>query len=199
MGFSLRYAEKKHSALEQTYDGEPYIVHLKDVMNFVRKGLKAKDIPDFIKTPYPSHEFVAIRSALYDASALHDTIEDTDVTFETLITLFGEDVALIVKHVSDPDDEGLSRKQKKEIIHERLSKFDVRVFDEWGALIVKTADRLSNYKRAVEKENKPLIKMYYKEHLEFRKAVWRSGLVEILWEELQEIDDLVSEKYNFKR
>lgn len=199
MGFALEFADHKHSALGQTYGDKPYTFHLKQVMGYVRKGLRKKYIPEFRHSPYSRDSYSLIKDILFDAALLHDVIEDTDVSYESLLVFFPTEVAAIVKHVSDDDSDGLSRKEKKRLLHEKLSKFDVSIFEEWGALIVKTADRLANYKMAVKKKDKKLIKMYYKEHLVFRKAVWRSGIIDSLWLELQEIDDFVSTQYNFQR
>ena len=56
---------------------------------------------------------------------------------------------------------------------------------ERAALIVKTADRLANitHSKAVEDEGK--LKMYRLEHVAFKLAVRRSGLLPSFWERME--------------
>ena len=76
------------------------------------------------------------------AALLHDTIEDSDSTFDEIKSLFGEDVAIIVDGVTkinkinfNSDSEQMAANQRKILVG--LSA-DVRV------IIVKLADRLHN-------------------------------------------------------
>ena len=115
------YAYKKHFS-QKRITGDDYITHPLNVA--------------WILTDV-SADGEAIAAAL-----LHDTIEDSDSTFEEIKNLFGEDVAKIVDGVTkinrlsfNSDSEQMAANQRKILVG--LSS-DVRV------LIVKLADRLHN-------------------------------------------------------
>ena len=115
------YAYKKHFS-QKRITGDDYITHPLNVA-WILTGVNAD-----------SH---AIAAAL-----LHDTIEDSDSTYEEIKDLFGEDIAKIVDGVTkinrlkfQSDSEQMAANQRKILVG--LSE-DVRV------LIVKLADRLHN-------------------------------------------------------
>lgn len=115
------YAYKKHFS-QKRITGDDYITHPLNVA-WILTGVNAD-----------SH---AIAAAL-----LHDTIEDSDSTYEEIKELFGEDIAKIVDGVTkinrlkfQSDSEQMAANQRKILVG--LSE-DVRV------LIVKLADRLHN-------------------------------------------------------
>ena len=85
---AIVFAVNAHHNTERRGKGFPYIVH----------PLEAVEIVATITT---DQELLA-------AAALHDTIEDTDVTIEQLRTLFGERVAQLVQDESDEFTAGVS-------------------------------------------------------------------------------------------
>lgn len=118
---AYEYASKKHFS-QKRITGDDYITHPLNVA-WILTDVKA--------------DGKAISAAL-----LHDTIEDSDSTFEEISTLFGEDIANIVDGVTkinrlnfSSDSEQMAANQRKILVG--LSS-DVRV------LIVKLADRLHN-------------------------------------------------------
>lgn len=118
---AYEYAKKKHFS-QKRITGDEYITHPLNVA-WILTDVKA--------------DGKAISAAL-----LHDTIEDSDSTFEEISELFGEDVANIVDGVTKinrlnftSDSEQMAANQRKILVG--LSS-DVRV------LIVKLADRLHN-------------------------------------------------------
>ena len=118
---AYEYAQKKHFS-QKRITGDEYITHPLNVA-WILTDVKA--------------DGKAISAAL-----LHDTIEDSDSTFEEISNLFGEDVATIVDGVTKinrlnftSDSEQMAANQRKILVG--LSS-DVRV------LIVKLADRLHN-------------------------------------------------------
>ena len=118
---AYEYANKKHFS-QKRITGDDYITHPLNVA-WILTDVKA--------------DGKAISAAL-----LHDTIEDSDSTFEEISTLFGQDVATIVDGVTKinklnftSDSEQMAANQRKILVG--LSS-DVRV------LIVKLADRLHN-------------------------------------------------------
>ena len=115
------YAYKKHFS-QKRITGDDYITHPLNVA--------------WILTDV-SADGIAISAAL-----LHDTIEDSDSTYDEIKNLFGEEVAKIVDGVTkinrlnfSTDSEQMAANQRKILVG--LSS-DVRV------LIVKLADRLHN-------------------------------------------------------
>jgi len=118
---AYEYASKKHFS-QKRITGDDYITHPLNVA-WILTDVKA--------------DGKAISAAL-----LHDTIEDSDSTFEEISTLFGGEVATIVDGVTKinrlnftSDSEQMAANQRKILVG--LSS-DVRV------LIVKLADRLHN-------------------------------------------------------
>ena len=118
---AYEYANRKHFS-QKRITGDDYITHPLNVA-WILTDVKA--------------DGKAISAAL-----LHDTIEDSDSTFEEISNLFGEDVATIVDGVTKinrlnftSDSEQMAANQRKILVG--LSS-DVRV------LIVKLADRLHN-------------------------------------------------------
>jgi guanosine-3',5'-bis(diphosphate) 3'-pyrophosphohydrolase len=81
---AYHFAARKH--VNQRRKGEasePYMNHLTDVAELVAKGTQGSDID------------------LLVAAVLHDTVEDTDTTFEELSNAFGKRVADLVAEVTD--------------------------------------------------------------------------------------------------
>ena len=118
---AYEYASKKHFS-QKRITGDDYITHPLNVA-WILTDVKA--------------DGKAISAAL-----LHDTIEDSDSTFDEISNLFGEEVATIVDGVTkinrlnfSSDSEQMAANQRKILVG--LSS-DVRV------LIVKLADRLHN-------------------------------------------------------
>ena len=70
------------------------------------------------------------------AAVLHDTVEDTDATFDELKTIFGERVAGLVAEVTD--DKSLPKQTRKDLQVEHAAHASR------GAQIIKLADKTSN-------------------------------------------------------
>ncbi|MBQ1648184.1 MAG: bifunctional (p)ppGpp synthetase/guanosine-3',5'-bis(diphosphate) 3'-pyrophosphohydrolase, partial [Bacteroidales bacterium] len=85
---AILFAVKAHAGTERRGKGFPYIVH----------PLEAVEI---VATITPDQELLA-------AAALHDTVEDTDVTVEQLRAEFGPRIAALVADESDVFTEGVS-------------------------------------------------------------------------------------------
>lgn len=124
---AFQYAKRMHEG-QLRKSGDPYIVHPLDV---------AITLSEYQTDP-----------TTIVAGLLHDTIEDTDATFEDIRELFGEEVALITEGVTklkqykfqgiNLEEEKLASQAKN---HQRMllaMAKDIRV------IIVKLADRLNN-------------------------------------------------------
>ena len=126
---AIVFAVKSHANTERRGKGYPYIVH----------PLEAVEI---VATMTPDQELLA-------AAALHDTVEDTEVTVEQLKAEFGERIASLVADESDVMPEGMTEEdswhQRKQAAIDRLSKAS------HDAKMVALGDKLSNM-RAIARD-----------------------------------------------
>lgn len=105
-------------------------------MGQTRKG---KQVP-YIIHPFGVGIILARTGASEDiiiAGVLHDTIEDTEMTFEDIRKEFGEDVARIVNDVTE-QDKGLPWEDRKRLAMEHIKDM------KQDSLLVKSADLLHN-------------------------------------------------------
>lgn len=145
------YAIRAHG--DQMYGYHPYVYHLDEVANYV-------------KSTCPFDYAV-------DVAYLHDVIEDTSVTYFDLLRDFGEKIANCVLLVTD--HEGKNRKERKKLTYHAMAFYSPDV--NLVPLTVKLMDRYSNVKNCIETNNVGLLKMYKKEHEDFKTAVYRVGLL----------------------
>ena len=122
---AIRFAVAAHSGVERRGKGFPYIVHPMEAMAIAA-------------TMTPDQEILA-------AAALHDVVEDTDVTLEDLRAQFGDRVAQLVDTESDHFKDDLDWRARKEDSLKRLREADR---DE---KIVALGDKLSNM-RAIARD-----------------------------------------------
>ena len=112
--------------------------------------------------PYYSHP-VAVAGILTEiqldeasivAGLLHDTIEDTDATYEEIDSLFGTEVAELVAGVTKLTELEYRSEQSKQA--ENFQKFILASVQDLRVLLVKLADRLHNMRTIhfVPKEEK---------------------------------------------
>ena len=105
--------------------------------------------------PYIIHP-IAVASTLIDwgmdidtilAGVLHDTVEDTDVTLETIAAQFGEDAAFLVDGVTKVSQARAGMQDLTEYLpqtKDNLSKLLIAVGQDVRVVIIKLADRLHN-------------------------------------------------------
>ena len=126
---AIVFAVRAHAGTERRGKGFPYIVH----------PLEAVEI---VSTMTPDQE-------LLSAAALHDTVEDTDVTVDEIRREFGDRIASIVASESDTFEEGVSEEEswhsRKRAAIDRLSKASR------DSKIVALGDKLSNM-RAIARD-----------------------------------------------
>ena len=119
---AIIFAVQAHHNTERRGKGFPYIIH----------PMEAVEIVSTITT---DQELLA-------AAALHDTIEDTDVTYEQLYEAFGERIAHLVHAESDQFTEGVS---EEDSWHDRKqAAIDRLAAATHDAKIVAMGDKLSN-------------------------------------------------------
>jgi len=126
---AIIFAVKAHAGTERRGKGFPYIVHPMEAM-------------EIVATITPDQEMLA-------AAALHDTVEDTDITIERIRDEFGERIANLVASESDVVVEGVSEEDswhaRKQAAMDRLAAAPR------DAKIVALGDKLSNM-RAIARD-----------------------------------------------
>ncbi len=119
---AIIFAVQAHHNTERRGKGFPYIVHPMEAV-------------EIVSTITADQELLA-------AAALHDTIEDTDVTVEQLREAFGDRVAELVHAESDQFTEGVS---EEDSWHDRKqAAIDRLAAASHDAKIVALGDKLSN-------------------------------------------------------
>ena len=76
------------------------------------------------------------------AGLLHDTLEDTSLTKEDIITHFNEDIANLVEGVSKLSDIKFNSREQKQL--ENFMKMFLSIAKDIRVVIIKFADRLHN-------------------------------------------------------
>lgn len=142
----------------QMYGVHPYSYHLDAVASIVRKYGEAAEVVAY----------------------LHDVVEDTDVSLDEIEKQFGSLVARCVAILTD--EPGKDRKERKSKTYAKMAKV---TGEKNLALLVKAADRLANVRASVADKNNKLIEMYKSEYSVFKSAVYRDGLCEEIWHELE--------------
>lgn len=126
---AIIFAVKAHAGTERRGKGFPYIIHPMEAM-------------EIVATMTTDQEVLA-------AAALHDTVEDTDVTIEDLRLEFGDRIASLVAQESEEKPEGMSDEEswhdRKQAAIDRLAKAP------HDAKIVALGDKLSNI-RAIARD-----------------------------------------------
>ena len=149
---------------EQKYPGEqlPYVTHLGNVM------LEVMGVASTFENPE-----LALCCAI-----LHDTIEDTEVTYEELLKEFGEAVANGVMALTKNE----TLETKREQMLDSLERIKQQPKEVW---IVKMADRVANLGEPPH---------YWK--LEKREAYRAEA--QIIWDYLHEANEMMAERLKGK-
>lgn len=126
---AIVFAVRAHAGTERRGKGFPYIVHPMEAV-------------EIVATMTTDQELLA-------AAALHDTVEDTDVTVEQIRAEFGDRIALLVASETDKLEQGVSEEDswhsRKQNAIDRLSRAS------HDAKIVALGDKLSNM-RAIARD-----------------------------------------------
>src|SRR5471030_2082946 len=113
------YAARRHGAQRRKgASAEPYINHLTEVAALLAEATGGSD------------------AVLVMGGLLHDTLEDTDTTYEDLVQRFGPEVAALVAEVTD--DKSLRKEERKRLQIEKTAGKSRR------AKLLKIADKTSN-------------------------------------------------------
>jgi len=117
-----------------------------EALAFAAHKHRAQRRKDVEASPYINHPIALARTLCIEggvsdlrtliAAVLHDTVEDTDTTFEEITAMFGAKVAAVVREVSD--DTSLAKADRKRLQIEHAPQMSRR------AALVKLADKTSN-------------------------------------------------------
>jgi (p)ppGpp synthase/HD superfamily hydrolase len=119
------YAARQHIAQRRKGDrAEPYVNHVVEVAAMLAEATDGAD------------------PVLVMGGLLHDTIEDTDATYEELARRFGPEVAALVEEVTD--DKSLPQDVRKRLQVETTPHKSTR------AKLLKLADKTSNLRGLIE-------------------------------------------------
>ncbi|PSU36049.1 HD domain-containing protein [Photobacterium lutimaris] len=153
-------ARAKHK--DQLYGDVPYYIHL--------------DAVSRLASPFGTDAMIVAQ--------LHDVLEDTETSIDELVADFGFLVADAVSYMTD--DKLENRQDRKHHVNQRLATLDTVEEAARVALIVKACDRLANV-RASLYSNHHYYQLYKEEHHAFKQAVYRKGLCEAIWWELDNL------------
>lgn len=111
-------------------------------------------------------QFGFIDEDLLAAAWLHDSIEDADISSETIAASFGVYVADLVAAVTD--GKGKNRAERHAVSFRRMASFP-------DSIIIKLADRIANVESSIAGDRR-LFGMYAKEYPEFRAKLYTASL-----------------------
>lgn len=132
---ALAFAHEKH-APQKRKSGEPYMVHLVNVAYILAT--------------------MHVSPITLQAGLLHDTVEDTDATFEELSEKFSPEIAGLVDSVTKIGN--IQFKDEKEYLAENHRKIFIAMAKDVRVIFIKLVDRLHNMRtleyHTVEKQKK---------------------------------------------
>ena len=142
---AMIFAAIAHGDQKRKYTGVPYITHPIEVASILKAAGENED--------------------LQIAAILHDTIEDTHITYNNILETFGKKIADIVLEVTDQSRaEDGNRAIRKEIDRIHISKAS------YEGKTVKLADIISNTS-TITKYDKKFAKIYLSEKIELLKVL----------------------------
>lgn len=160
---AMEYAVSCHAETNHTYDGQPYVIHLRMVLNFCEKYQSLLN-PD-------EHDF-ALAGAF-----VHDVIEDCRQTYNDVKEACGIEVAEIAYALTN--EKGKNRKERAN------SKYYEGIRNTPCAQFVKICDRLANATYSKQMGSR-MIEAYRKEMPNFKNELYSEQYKE-MFDELESI------------
>ena len=143
------FAARRHVAQRRKGErAEPYINHLTEVATLLAEATEGGD------------------PVLVMGGLLHDTLEDTETSYDELARHFGEDVAALVKAVTD--DKSLPQAERKRLQVETTPHKSRR------AKLLKIADKTSNLRGLVLSPPKGWTEQRLRDYVVWAEEVVRS-------------------------
>ena len=143
------YAARQHIAQRRKGErAEPYINHLTEVAALLAEATGGNDV------------------MLLAGGLLHDTLEDTDATYEDLEQRFGPEVAALVAEVTD--DKSLPKEERKQL------QIDKTPAKSRRAKLLKIADKTSNLRSMVTSPPKGWTEARLRDYVAWAEQVVRS-------------------------
>ena len=140
------YAARQHTAQRRKGEtAEPYINHLTEVAALLAEATGGEDV------------------VLVMGGLLHDTLEDTDTTYEDLVQRFGAEVAALVAEVTD--DKSLRKEERKRLQIEKTPGKSRR------AKLLKLADKTSNLRALLQSPPKGWAEERLRDYVRWAEAV----------------------------
>ena len=129
---AIEFAEQMHKGQVRNISKQPYVIHPRAVYSILKSfGINDKTI--------------------LIAAWLHDTIEDTAATYNTIKNMFNKEIAELVKELSNSKKEIMIMGKEEYLLKKMLSM-------SHSALTLKLADRLHNVTDIMQMSNSE--KMY---------------------------------------
>lgn len=170
------FADKKHTEAQQIrkYTSDPYIVHPVEVAELVfTHGQAAGFLPDVLEN-------------MVIAALLHDTVEDTDTTYNEIEKLFGMHVRNYVFWLTDVTTKAQgNRRVRKELELERLLAAPSEV------KFIKLCDFISNTRSIVEHDVK-----FAAQYLAEKKAVVAAFMTQTAVNGYAAVDPMMLDRAN---
>ena len=184
MSISEEYEELKEKVLKHNPHADTLLLDKAYALaESAHKNQKRKSGEEFIVHP------VAVATMLADmdmdlatviAGMLHDTVEDTDVSLETISDQFGSDIAYLVDGVTKLKH--IPMTSKEELQAENLRKMFLSMASDIRVIVIKLVDRLHNM-RTLQYVNTDSQITKARETLEiYTPLAHRLGMTKIKWE-----------------
>ncbi len=147
------------------------------------KGLLRKSGEDFIHHPLGVARICAdlkLDSVTITAALLHDVVEDTSTTIDTIRKMFGDEVAALVDGLTKLQKVSLKGEEEEQA--ENLRKMIIAMAKDIRVILIKLADRLHNMRTICHLDKQKQIEKA-KETLEiYAPLAHRLGIYSIKWE-----------------
>jgi hypothetical protein len=166
---ALQFAKSKHQGQIRKFSGLPYVTHCINVSEMISCICKSK---------------CDNAEVLTKAALLHDTLEDTNTTYDELKENFGLPVADLVLSLTN-DKEEIQKMGKTAYMVSKVQQMDA------DTLLIKLADRLDNIRDISHKENrKAWSEQYAKQTKEILESILLSRKLPLTANHMQLIETI---------
>jgi (p)ppGpp synthase/HD superfamily hydrolase len=139
------FATAAHYGQKRKYTNEPYINHPAEVVKILKTLVDDR----------------TVTSEMIQAAWLHDVVEDTSITIDIILKVFGTEVAILVEMLTDKSskaDGNRAARKQIDLEHTALASPDAQT--------IKLADLIDNSKSIIERDPE-----FAKVYLQEKKAL----------------------------